>query len=234
MRATGTTWISRTDSIAASMLMKSLNAESGPQGLTSPLDQMNRFLRSALVRERSGSDSEGRLSSAMDPISVNPSARIGRSGGDITGSGVFASAPSGASSVVSPLVGIASTHQLLEAAMTLTLQGRSPALDGSEAISNWVNRVVTDSSVEPPARESGPAPGTLPPASPSPVDPGPDRSPDAIDGSSESGLGPADHSIGLDDSQVRWLVPIGAIDLWAETKGDAAGFALGGAEAGDA
>ncbi|MEN9760361.1 MAG: hypothetical protein RI906_187, partial [Pseudomonadota bacterium] len=244
VRLTGTTWMSRTDTMAASLLTKSLNAESGPQSFASPLEHMNRLLRTRGMGEQGVSNNESRLSSTADALAVNTHVQPAGPNVDAAESRVSASGTASVSKVVRPLMGLTSTQQLLEAAMTLTVQGRNPALDGTEAISSWVNRIVTETPANPPTVESGPSPATppstiLPPAILPPVDPKPDQSRDPVDGSPGAGDRPTDPVSGVDDSRVRWLVPVEAMGFWLESPTQkeselsGADSGLSGADSGD-
>jgi hypothetical protein len=222
VRLTGTTWMSRTDTMAASLVLKTINAEAGLESLASPLEGMNRFLRTGWVSRPEAADGEGRLAAAAELLSAKSSVEMERTAREPAASAAVSAGITGASSVVQALVGISSTHQLLDAAMTLTLQGRNPSLDDTEAITSWVNRVAGDAPSDPPAVEPRSAPDTPAPPDQPPVDSRPTQLRDASDGASESDRGAADPISVFGAAQVKWLVPISALGLWAESPGDAA------------
>ena len=92
----------------------------------------------------------------------------------------------------------------------------------TEAITSWVNRVAGDAPSDPPAVEPRSAPDTPAPPDQPPVDSRPTQLRDATDGASESDRGAADPISVFGAAQVKWLVPISALGLWAESPGDAA------------
>jgi hypothetical protein len=221
VRLSGLTWMSHNDATATSMLLDSLHTESGPDLLASPLDRLNRLLKLGSLGKHSAWDSDGRLSSAAELLSVQAPGQKTTAGTDWAAAGgamqAMIGAFTGALHGARPLVSITSTHQLLEAAMTLTLQGRHPALDGAEPISSWVNRVTADPPAQAPDLDASPEPATLPPAPVPPEGPKPERSDDAIDGSQESDRSLIEPIAWMGDSQVRWLLPIGTTGSWTQS-----------------
>jgi hypothetical protein len=219
VRLTGTTWISRSDAMATSLLVDLIASDASPVSeAPSPLARMNQWLRAGLrTDDAPARASEGRLNVADVPL---PAAAAEAS---LTPRAGSVEPVLGASALLSPIPVASSTRELLEAAMKFAQQGRAPTIQDTESLSGWINRIDREAPPPAPLPERTPFGTDSPPAN---MPPGESLQQSIRDSETapsrtlpESRRPPIepDHDSAENATGVRWFRPIGAIASWGQT-----------------